>query len=93
MPSFLAVADRDMKVSHAFVSSSVRVPKLIFRLRTRVRAPNSAVMQCNFRMIQDHEQGGFFVFGFGNALVEDVISGDGGEEVVELIFQPEMLIH
>jgi hypothetical protein len=35
----LTVADRDMKVSHAFVPSSVRVAKLTFRLQTRVRAP------------------------------------------------------
>ena len=44
-------------------------------------------------MIQDHEQVGFFVLGFGNALVECVISGDSGEEGVELIFQPEVVIH
>ena len=42
MLSFLAVADRDIKVSQAFVPSSVRVPKLTTRLRTRVRAANSA---------------------------------------------------
>lgn len=44
-------------------------------------------------MIQDREQGGFFVPGFGNTLVECVISGDSGEEVIKLIFQPEVVIH
>ena len=44
-------------------------------------------------MIQHHQHEGFLVPGFGNALVKCVISGDSGEEFVELIFQPEVVIH
>jgi len=47
MPSFLAVADSDIKVSQALLPSLVRVPKLTSRLRTGFRAPNSAGLLCS----------------------------------------------
>ena len=42
-----AVAPSDWKVSHALPPSAVRGPKLIARLRTRWRAPNSAGLLCS----------------------------------------------